>query len=561
MKSAIWTVLGVGAVLTAAWFLLPEAPGQRGETGSPAAATGAGRVVVDLLDGADENALADVERRLGADLDWVHPEARDEALAAGAVPDLEAALAAMRGLPGVEAAEPSVSMAALGFPNDPLYPQQWHLDAMGAPAGWARTPRGAGVVVAVLDTGVAPLTEIAGSRLLPGVSFIAGEPTAVDGNGHGTHVAGTIAQNTDNGVGTAGVAPEALILPVKVLSAQGFGSSEGIAAGIDWAVDHGAQVINLSLGGGYSEVVEIAARKARAQGVLVIAAAGNSGSEGVSWPGALPSVIGVGAVGPDGAPAPYSSWGEGVDLAAPGGDKRRPGGGVLQATIDGAGTQQFLEFQGTSMATPHVSGAAAALLSAGHSPDAVEAALLASGGEAWEPHLGRGAIDLAKAIWRVQVVEPGTRFGLAALVTWILAGLGGMGAFSRLLTAGIAGAAAGGLFFVPPLGPVSLTLRQAILHMPAPWLGPWAVGFPLWLTAIIPFVASFLFGAFRATRPLGVGIAAGVGVHLIYGAATATLHPWFLPGKLGGLWLTGFGLLSLLLAMAPLGAARMEKKS
>src|SRR5690606_26728751 len=117
----------------------------------------------------------------------------------------------------------------------------------------------------------------------------------------------------------------------------GFGSSSWIAAGIDYAADNGADVINLSLGGAYSGVIHNAIKKAQKKGVIVVAAAGNSGKKGVSYPGALEETIGVSATGPDGTLAFYSSYGKGVDIAAPGGDKRVAGGGVLQDTIDGRG--------------------------------------------------------------------------------------------------------------------------------------------------------------------------------------------------------------------------------
>ena len=132
-------------------------------------------------------------------------------------------------------------------------------------------------------------------------------------------------------VGAAGVAPESVILPVKVLSTRGGGTSEGIAAGIDYAVDEGADIINLSLGGAYSRVIHLAIQKAVSKGVVVVAAAGNGGRKGVSYPGALKETIGVAALDSHGKLAHYSSWGQGVDIAAPGGDTRQQGGGILQS--------------------------------------------------------------------------------------------------------------------------------------------------------------------------------------------------------------------------------------
>jgi serine protease len=258
---------------------------------------------------------------VGAELDWVHPLAVDEALASGQVADMALAVQQLSGLAVVEVVEPEVEMLALGFPDDPMYSKQWNMRAIGAPEAWARTARGAGVVVAVVDTGVSKVEDLGGTTILEGASFVPGTSTAADDQGHGTHVAGTIAQTTNNGKGVTGVAPDATILPVKVLSAQGSGSSGWIAAGIDYAADSGADIINLSLGGGYSAVIHTAIKKARSKGVIVVAAAGNSGRRGVGYPGALAETIGVSVVGPDGLFALYSFYGRGVDIVAPGGDK------------------------------------------------------------------------------------------------------------------------------------------------------------------------------------------------------------------------------------------------
>nr|MBA2321036.1 peptidase S8 [Deltaproteobacteria bacterium] len=448
--------------------------------------------------------------------------------------------------------------------DDPLYERQWNLRAMGAPAGWALTPRGRGIVVAVIDTGVAQVEDLAGTEVLEGASFVPGVESARDDQGHGTHVAGTIAQTTNNGIGVAGVAPAATILPVKVLSASGSGQSAWIAAGIDWAVDEGADVINLSLGGGYSEVIHTAIRKARAHGVLVVAAAGNSGREGVSWPGALPEAIGVGAMGPTNEPAPYSSWGEGVDLSAPGGDKRRPNGGILQDTIDGRGGHAYQEFQGTSMATPHVAGAAAVLLSTGLPVGAVERILLdtARGTGRWDAHTGWGQLDVGRAVQRVNDVWGATRFGLAAALAGVVAWLGRAGNRYGAASALVAAWFAGGLFALPHLGGGDARWLQIASQGVLAWpsiVSPSLMHFPPWLAAGIPAIAAVTLGAFRGTRAVAAGIAVGAGAHLLHGAATGSLAPWWL-GSLGGLWLGLNAALCLGLGLALAGSHHLETR-
>ncbi|MCA9567922.1 MAG: S8 family serine peptidase, partial [Myxococcales bacterium] len=291
MAHTVRNSLALAAIVGGVYALAPSAPERHlPEVPAVTAPDASGVLVVDLVDGASEADLESIERILHADLDWTSPHSIDEALAQGQVADLDDALEALRGNPLVEVAEPMMQMsipaeaiaihgggeAAGAFPNDPMYARQWNMKAMGAPEAWAAGAMGDGVIVAVVDTGVSKIEDLEGTRLLEGASFVPGAKTAADDQGHGSHVAGTIAQTTNNGIGCAGVAPYATILPVKVLSGSGSGSSAQVAAGIDWAVDQGAQVINLSLGSGlYSAVIHVAVRKARRAGVVVVAAAGN----------------------------------------------------------------------------------------------------------------------------------------------------------------------------------------------------------------------------------------------------------------------------------------------
>ncbi|MCA9545953.1 MAG: S8 family serine peptidase, partial [Myxococcales bacterium] len=242
-RAAALGLVGLGAL----WSIPGGEPAWRGTAQARAAeARGAGVLVVDLKDDTTAEELAAFEQRTGLDVDYSTATSADEGLVRVRVADLAGALAKVRADPLVEVAEPLVQMQALSYPNDPLYEKQWHLRAMGAPTGW-RAGGGAGVRVAVLDTGVAKVGDLVANGLGEGWSFVPGEPGFEDEQGHGTHVAGTIAQTTDNGTGAAGVAPHAEIMPYKVLSARGSGDSDHIAAAIDDAADRGADVINLSL--------------------------------------------------------------------------------------------------------------------------------------------------------------------------------------------------------------------------------------------------------------------------------------------------------------------------
>jgi subtilisin family serine protease len=269
------------------------------------------------------------------------------------------------------------------IPNDPSFPSQWGLTRINCPTAWMRQTGSANVTVAVIDTGIdlnhpelAPLL-IAGQDLVdlgtnpvPPAGFrfegdFAGrDADPQDEVGHGTHVAGTISCMSNNGVGVAGVTWSSRLMPVRVLArivnindatdVRGVGSAADIAAGIRWAVDHGAQVLNLSLGGPTDTQVERdAIAYAVSRGVVVVAAMGNAFQQGnpTSFPAAYPDVIAVGAINQADQRAPFSQTGAHIDVAA-------PGVGILSTVWDDG----FATFQGTSMASPHVAGVAALIL-------------------------------------------------------------------------------------------------------------------------------------------------------------------------------------------------------
>lgn len=267
-------------------------------------------------------------------------------------------------------------------PNDPRYAEQWNFQMVGAEAAWKRS-RGTGVVVAVIDTGVSGTSsgkgqacrDFGSTTFTAGYDFVNRDTDPYDDHGHGTHVAGTIAEATNNSEGVAGLAYGATIMPLKVLSASGSGTSADIADAIRWAADKGANVINMSLGSPFPDaVIRSACTYASKKGVVIVAAAGNSGKQGVGYPAAYSECIAVSSVGPSGKLAGYSSWGKQVALAAPGGDiggysDRDESAGILQNTnlpVEYGGQGDgYYAFQGTSMASPHVAAAAALVMAQG----------------------------------------------------------------------------------------------------------------------------------------------------------------------------------------------------
>ena len=396
-------------------------------------------IEVQLVRNADESTLNDLSRLIGAHIEWGSPVAREETdvadvkLPAGA--DISGDLAALRAdrhvvaadvphiyrIPAGElaAAEPIDSVsnsdeAPLGWrPNDPRYNEQWNFRMINSEAAWEIT-RGKNATVAVIDTGVAYQDTKKGKRardfgdtqFVAGYDFVNHDTLPNDDQGHGTHVAGTIAESTNNGEEVAGLAFEAKIMPLKVLSSSGSGTSRDIAEAIRWAADHGANVINMSLGSPYpDQLMGSACEYAFKKGVTIVCAAGNSGREGVGYPAAYKDCIAVSAVGPKGDLSFYSSWGKQVAIAAPGGDKQAGGeaGGILQNSVmpdsHGVMVDDYYSFQGTSMASPHVAAVAALVVSQGvKNPEDVKTVLQKSARKKGPANkYGAGILDAAAA--------------------------------------------------------------------------------------------------------------------------------------------------------------------
>lgn len=343
--------------------------------------------------------------------------------------------------------QPNVQYRSLFTPNDQHFSLQWNLQAMHVPAAWdvdQTLPIHGGdarIIVAVLDSGLAS-TLLGGAQSVPDVlpgtiwtntgevagdgidndgdtyiddihgwNFVSNTARPADDNGHGTHISGVIAAATDNSLATAGIASNVTIMPLKVLDQAGLGSTATLTAAITYATQHGASIINLSLGGDEDDpIFHQAIQTAVQQGIVVIAAAGNSGAATVTYPAQYAEVIGVGATNTDGTRASYSNYGSGLTLVAPGGDPNldlnadgQPDAIPSQTCADATCTTFFtIYLSGTSQAASEVSAVAALLESCGAPAGNIRTLLTSSaidlGVAGRDDVFGAGQVDAAGAL-------------------------------------------------------------------------------------------------------------------------------------------------------------------
>ena len=415
-----------------------------------------GRVLVKYAAPASPTARAATAHEAGA-IAGVALSSRTTLLRLAGGVTVPSALHRLRGRRDVVWAAPDVVAHGAGalIPNDPgragapgdWQQLQWNFAGpfgVNAPEAWSNmvadgAPGGRGVIVAVLDTGVAYANrgpfrrspDFSRFAFVNGYDFIAHNAFPNDRNGHGTFVTGTIAEATNNRYGLTGLAYGARIMPVRVLDSAGEGEASTIAEGVRFAANHGARVINLSLefssnvtASDIPELIE-ALRYARRRGVVVVAAAGNEAHTAIAYPARAPDVVAVGATTEHGCLADYSNDGAGLTLVAPGGGadanlagdpnchpEQPAGRDVYQVTFSGVSTRRFgipAGYEGTSMAAPHVAAVAALIIASGvlgrhPSPAQVIARLRATarkrGGGGDERLYGAGRVDAAAATAR-----------------------------------------------------------------------------------------------------------------------------------------------------------------
>lgn len=595
-------ILGAGAALVALLLATGAAGAQEaplmdrdlGKIEADQLVTQQGKVqiVVDAQDSLSDAEVKALGRRAGVEL-RLNSDYSDEAnLYVGWVPRERVAqvLDLIESTEGVEYAEPNTMVQAFAAPNDPLYQYQWHFQQIDVEGAW-RQGRGKDVVVAVIDTGVAYKSDkerdfimapdLKGTAFVEGYDFVDDDKYAFDEHGHGTHVAGTIAQTTNNKYGVAGIAYEAKIMPLRVLNKNGYGSVSDIADSIRFAADNDAKVINMSLGGPLpSLAMRSAIQYAHSKGVTIVAAAGNSGRKMRSWPAAYDHVIAVAATQFDRKTTFYSQWGSFVDIAAPGGntreDQNRDGrpDGVMQQTLKRGSTSEhdFALYMGTSMASPHVAGAAAILVGQGvNNPDAVERILKQTARtdmkdkvDNFKERYGAGLLDANAASRKATFCQGFTRISLTSLLGLFFLVLvrrrDSLGKTSLDRTDALpfglgALLASSGLFFLPSLlGAVdlgSLSIAVDLLSRPLAMLdltllGPSFHQTPVMASALVPLGALALGLGHRKTAALAAGLAVGYAGFLLAESWTLGADVIWLPGTglLDRAWLLGNGLLS-----------------
>ena len=311
--------------------------------------------------------------------------------------DIAAKLAAH---PHVKFAELDELVAPQGTTNDPLVGNEWHLTKIGAPTAWAAST-GAGTIIAIIDSGVDGTHPDLAAQMVPGWNFYDNNSNTSDPYGHGTAVAGTAAAASNNAIGVASVAWGARLMPVRISDASGFAYWSTIAQGLTWAADNGARIANISYAVGSSSTIQSAAQYMRNKGGVVAVSAGNNGIAETT--AASGTMIIVSATDSTDARTSWSSYGNFVDLAAPGQN--------IYTTVAGG---SYGYWWGTSFSAPIVAGVAALVktlrpdFTAAQIEDALFSSAVDLGGAGWDPSFGYGRVNAAEAIVAAKAATPDT---------------------------------------------------------------------------------------------------------------------------------------------------------
>lgn len=420
----------IGLILSPLWSAMPARSASTGPV--PAAPFKAGEILVRFRDDVSAAASADVLRRHAAQYVRTLYRSDVQVLSVPVGRELEV-VAALNAEPSIVYAEPDYRYAAFLTPDDPHFGKQWAHTRVNSVAGWDISTGSSSVTIAIIDSGIDETHPDLAGKLVSGYDFVDSDSNPHDLNGHGTHVAGVAAAVGDNAVGVTGMDWTAKIMPVRVLNHEGWGYNSDITQGIIWAYTHGADVLNLSLGGAsHSQAMQDAVTAAHGAGSVVIAAMGNCRYQSDSCPEANPDaypakydhVMAVSATGPSDAYTYYSQYGAHCDIAAPGGSMSQyhdpdgiystmPTYDVELTTAYGyAKTYDYL--QGTSQATPYVAGLAALILAVdpGMTPDnvmdVIEDTAQDLGASGRDDDYGHGLIDVAAALQSIAAPEAPT---------------------------------------------------------------------------------------------------------------------------------------------------------
>jgi type VII secretion-associated serine protease mycosin len=379
----------------------------------------ANRMVVKFKSGATEGQIRSVRTRFRLSSIREIGELGISCLSLPAGANTTSTIAALQSQPGVAYAEPDFIFSSptpvrststrkrhvAAATTDPELSQQWGMMKIGMPKVWQTNAGRVDVIVAVVDTGVDLRHPDLAPNLVPGYNVLPDASGPDDDHGHGTHVSGIIAAAANNGIGIAGVAPHCKIMPVKVLGADGKGDTQNIVAGIVWAANHGAKVINMSLGGtGGSRALMEAVQYAQSKDVVCVAAMGNDGKNSQEYPGGYPGVIAVGATDEQDQITDFSNFGSWISVCAPGQDilSTLPTHIVTVNREEGKETS-YDSMDGTSMASPFVAGVAALIrsqfpnLTAAQVKQRIERTSDDLGPAGFDVHFGFGRVNAARA--------------------------------------------------------------------------------------------------------------------------------------------------------------------